>query len=63
MSVWNFWHKWSARLLLVIGIVEGFIPNISISIYFLVPAVIIVLVYVPVAVLHEVIRARAEEIV
>jgi hypothetical protein len=49
-------HKWSGRLYLVLILIDGVLPNASPRLYYGIPALVIFLIYVFVAVRYEIKR-------
>src|SRR5271170_1643409 len=54
----NDMHIWSARLVIVLGIIDGCIPNIGLTYYFGLPALLVLVIYVGVTAWYEWKRRR-----
>jgi hypothetical protein len=51
-------HKWASRALVLLLIIDGVIPNAAPTTYFGIPALVVVLVYIPAIIWYEVKKRR-----
>ena len=51
-------HIWSARLVIVLGIIDGCLPNIGLTYYFGISALLVLVIYIVVMIRYECKRWR-----
>ena len=61
VTAWsNHAHKWSGRLYVVLILIEGALPNARLTLYYGIPALIMLLIYILVAVMYEIKTRRVQ---